>query len=76
MAEFTVVAGGSDITYLWVRDDMTVTNIAGRITGGTNSTLTFLNVTEDDFGEYYCIVSNLITFVRTDRVMLQLRKYV
>ena len=55
-ATFSVTASGSNVSYQWVRNGVTLAN-GGNIVGATSSTLTISSVTIGDSGSYEVIVS-------------------
>ena len=76
-AALTVVASGEDLTYQWLSPDGTpLSDIPGKITGATTSTLEISNVQSDDTGNYQVRVSNIGGSVNSDAANLAISKSV
>ncbi len=57
VANFSVTATGSDLTYQWQKDGFPLSN-GGTVSGVNTSTLTINGIAAGDFGNYRCIVTN------------------
>ena len=66
---FTVLANGQPLNYQWY---MVVDGIPIILSGATRATLTFGDVTAENEGMYYCIISNREGNVTTNTVSLTL----
>ena len=74
-AALTVVASGEDLTYQWLGPDGTpLSDIPGKITGATTSTLEIFNIQSDDTRSYQVRVSNVGGSVNSDTATLALSK--
>ena len=71
---FVVEAKGSDLTYLWQRNGETLTDV-GKYSGTTTPTLTVMNVTEEDEGNFTCAVTKNGFTVTSSAAELTVRKW-
>ena len=71
VASFQVIADGFNLTYQWQRAGVALSDSADDISGSTTALLTLFNVSMEDFGEYSCVLSNLVTSISTDVVLLR-----
>ena len=72
---FTVVATGNNLTYQWQRDGVNLTDGA-RYSGTTTTTLTVMNVTEEDEGNFTCVVTDDMDSITSNAAELTVRKCV
>ena len=76
-AALTVVASGEELTYQWLGPDGTpLSDIPGKITGATTSTLEIFNIQSGDTGSYQVRVSNIGGSVNSDAASLAISKNV
>ena len=55
---FTVEASGENLQYQWLKDNVVLTNIAGKIEGVTTDRLILTDIALSDMGKYTVLVSN------------------
>ena len=70
---FMVIASGQPLTYQWY---MVVDGTNVPIFAATQATLTFEDVTAENEGMYYCIISNRAENVTTNTVSLSVCEYI
>ena len=66
---FMVEAKGSDLTYLWQRNGVNLTDDT-KYSGTTSATLTVMNVVKEDEGNFTCVVTNVVGSVTSSAAQL------
>ena len=70
---FTVVANGSNLTYQWQRNGEGLTD-GDKYSGARTAALTVMNVTQDDEGNFTCVVTDDVDNVTSNAAELTVRK--
>ena len=70
---FTIEAIGSDLTYQWQWNTDNLTD-GTNYNGSTTASLTVMNITEGDEGNFTCVVTNAVGSVISNAAELILRK--